>query len=68
MGAIPVVGADDLGQDGVEVVVVQRDDVVEALAPEGSDHSFGDGIGNRFQLHAIGTVVDDFASFTPTTR
>ena len=34
MGAIPVVGADDLGQDGVEVVVVQRDDVVEALATE----------------------------------
>ena len=49
---------DVLGQEGVEVAVIQRADVVEALAPEGSDHPFGDGIrrrGSHRSEHGVNT-------------
>jgi hypothetical protein len=42
--------------------------VVEAVVAQRAPHALRDGVGNRFQLHAMGTVVDDFVSSTPTIR
>ena len=65
---VAVVVPDVLGQDRAQVPLVNRDDVVEAVAPEGADHPLGDGVGLKRQLPLVPTVRDGFASRTPSTR
>lgn len=68
MRSIAIVIGDVGREDRTQLCLIEWDDVVQALAAQRADHPLGDGVGNRIQLHAMGTVVDDFASFTPTTR
>ena len=44
VGAIAVVVSDELAKDGSQLLLVQRDQVVETLPPEGPHHALGDGI------------------------
>jgi len=65
-GSIVVAGV--LAHHVAEVPLSRDQQPVQALVARAPDPALCKRIGNRFQLHAIGTVVDDFASFTPTTR
>ena len=47
VGPLGVVGADELGQHRAEVLLIQDDLVIKALAPEGADQPLGDGIRPR---------------------
>ena len=40
-----VVVADELGEDGPQVPLVDDYQAIQALAAEGPDHPFGDGVG-----------------------
>ena len=44
MRAVLVVVVDELDDNGAQVALVHRDDVVETFTPNGADHPFGDGI------------------------
>jgi len=44
MRSLPVVVLHELTEDGREVLLVQNDDVVEALSPQGADHSLRNSV------------------------
>ena len=67
MGAIVVVVVGELVQDRTQVALAEGNQMVEALAADGPHPAFRDRVGDRFQLRAMGTVRDDFASSIPTT-
>jgi hypothetical protein len=46
VGPVAVVLSDVLGQDRAQVPLVNGDDVVDALPPQGADHALGHGIGS----------------------
>ena len=47
MRALRVVVGDELAQNRVQMPLIQDDDVIEALAPQGADDSLGDSIRAR---------------------
>ena len=47
MRPLRVVVGDELAQNRVQVLLIQDDDVIEALAPHGADDSLGDGVRAR---------------------
>ena len=61
MRSLLVVVRHELTQDGYEVLFVQNDDVVEALSPQGADHSLHNSV--RFwRVDRGGDGVDADAS------
>ena len=57
MPTILVVVADELRQHGREVLLVQHDEVVQAVAAERPGHAFGDGVC-LWRVHWAGDGVD----------
>ena len=71
VGSRAVVVADLRGQHGPhgpQGRLVQDDHVVQALPPERADDPLSDSVGNRFRLHAVGTLGAVFESLTRITR
>ena len=62
MRPVGIVVGDELAQNRAQVLLVQDDEVVEALAPQRPDDTLGHGVGLYRQLHSIATVRDGFGS------
>ena len=56
---LPIVVLDKLGEHRPEVLLVEDDQVIQALAPERPDDSFGDGVHLRRQLPAVAVIRND---------
>ena len=68
MWPLDVVVGDVLREHGSQVPLIEDEHVVQALGAEGAHHPLGDGVGNRCQLHVMGTLRGDFGSSIPIIR
>ena len=68
MRALLVVILHELSQNGHEVSLVQCDDVIEALSPQGANHSLHNGVITRRQLPAVAAIRSDSVSPTRSIR
>ena len=59
MRSLLVVVPHELIEDGRQVPLIKHDHVVEALAAERPDDSFGDGVHLRRQLPAVAVIRND---------